>query len=459
MSGSSKIAAFLTVAFLVSLAAGCFGGAVEGVRVAEVARGEVSKAVSAVGVLDAAQPVDVSPAVSGTIAALNVKEGDYVGAGDVLATLDKEELEQQAAQARASYLTSASIGDILEGQYANLSSLYAGAQYMGQVLQSMQSQIDAVVLAFMDTVSSLASSLPKEQRDYLESLLSQKRAEYLASAAARPAPPQVTFSGYPDSASAADAARMEAAGREYERAARAAKNPQIIAPVAGYVVFPPRQTLLASDTISQLLGGLGSLTSSMGSLSAILGGDLSSLTGGAAQGGELKVGSKVTAGQAAFQIVDLENMKVNAQVEETDIPFIQPGQSVKIFLDAYPDLTFTGKVFQVGVKAETGSGGTTVFPVVVQMDRTDIPLRIGYNATVDITVLSKTDVLSIPVTALLTEGDLHYVYVVEEGKARRREIAIGYKTSEWVEVIEGLGEGEKIVVEGISKVKNGQKVE
>jgi len=171
------------------------------------------------------------------------------------------------------------------------------------------------------------------------------------------------------------------------------------------------------------------------------------------------VGSELSAGQTAFQIVDLQDMKVMAQVEETDVPNVQEGQSVEIYLDAYPDVTFSGKVTQVGVRSQTGSSGTTIFPVVVQMDRTEIPLRLGYNATVDIKVLSKTDVIAVPITAMLEEDGTDYVYVVEEGKAYRREIDTGDRTEEWLEVVSGLDEGERIVVEGVGKVKEGQKVE
>jgi multidrug efflux pump subunit AcrA (membrane-fusion protein) len=100
-----------------------------------------------------------------------------------------------------------------------------------------------------------------------------------------------------------------------------------------------------------------------------------------------------------------------------------------------------------------------IFLVVVQMDRTEIPLRLGYNATVDIKVLSKTDVIAVPITAMLEEDGTDYVYVVEEGKAYRREIDTGDRTEEWLEVVSGLDEGERIVVEGVGKVKEGQKVE
>jgi HlyD family secretion protein len=460
MIRAERAGAFLSLAMVAILCAGCFGGSVEGVRVAEVTSSDVSKVVSAIGALEATQPTDVVPLVGGTIAALPVKEGDYVNAGDVLATLDERDLQAQAAQAQADYLTSASIGDILEGQWANSSALYKGMQYASQVFVEMQGQIDQMVLDLYDMMPALVPFLPPEQQEFLKSLLAEERQQYILASESRPGVPSISYSGYPSSAAAADAARVEAAGYDYQRVMEGTKSPNITAPVPGYVVFAEPSNLMSSDILTEMLGGLGSLTSSLGSLSGMLGGDLSSLLGGGgSSGAELKVGSKLSAGQAAFQIIDLQDMLVMAEVEETDIPNVQQGQTVDIFLDAYPDITFVGKVTQVGVKSQTGSAGTTVFPVVVQMDRTDIPLRLGYNATVDIKVLNKNNVIAVPITAVFSEDGTEYVFVVEGGKAYHREIEAGDSTEEWVEVVSGLDEGERVVVEGVAKVKEGQKVE
>ena len=92
MSTTRRTVALFSLLLIASLCAGCFGGSLEGVRVAEITRSDVSKVVSAVGALEALQPTDVVPLVGGTIAALPVKEGDYVNAGDTLATLDEQEL-------------------------------------------------------------------------------------------------------------------------------------------------------------------------------------------------------------------------------------------------------------------------------------------------------------------------------------------------------------------------------
>lgn len=438
---------------------GCLGGPVEGVSVSEVSRGDITRVVTAVGTLDAAQPVDVIPTASGTIAALHVRDGDYVQAGQVLATLDREELAAQAERAKADYLTSLSIGDLLRAQWENSTSMYEGIEFAIQVYMRLQKEVDSAVLDLLDLIPSLASGLPEEERERLESVVEEKRKEYQERADSRPVPPEITYSGYPSSAAAADAARAEAARRDYERAKKGAANPDLVAPVTGYVVFVSQARLFPEEIISEMLGGLGSLVSGMGDILGLLGGELSGLLGGAAGTEELRVGSKVSAGRPVFQIMDLQDMLVRAQVEEVDIPLVQKGQEVDVRLDAYPDRVFRGKVVQVGVKAETGSGGSTVFPVVVQLERADMPLRLGYSATLDIKALHRSGVISIPVVAVLSEEGRDFVYVVEDGKARRREVVMGIKAGEWVEIISGLEEGERVVVEGASKVKEGQRVE
>ncbi|MDI7252901.1 MAG: efflux RND transporter periplasmic adaptor subunit, partial [Actinomycetota bacterium] len=300
--------------------------------------------------------------------------------------------------------------------------------------------------------------LPPDQQEFVKSLVAEQRAAYLEAMASRPAPPSLALPAYPSDALAAGEAVKEASSYEYQKALYAANHPHLVAPVSGYVVFSAPPSVPGLDFLSEMLGGFGSLLTGLGDLTSLLGGDLGALLGGQA-GAELKVGSKVSADSPVFQIVDLQSMRVRAEVEETDIPKVQVGQKVKVYLDAYPDLAFTGEVVQVGIRAERGSGGTTVFPVIVRLDRTEVPLRLGYNATVDIEVLSRKGIISLPVTALFSEEGKDYVYVVEDGRAGRREVTAGERSEEWVEILAGLEEGERVVTEGVGLVKEGQKVE
>lgn len=454
----AMISSVMVVVLAALFSSGCFGGTPEGVKVAKVSRGDVSRMVTAVGKLEADNPVDVYPPASGTIAALYVQEGDYVEAGELLASLDQEELQAQAAKAKASYLTGAAVGDILVGQYAGMQALYQGAEYAVQVFGQTQEQLDAVVLGLFDLIPIIVPMLPPDQQEFLKSLIAEERASFLQAMAERPAPPALSPPAYPSVAAAAGQAVEEASSYDYRKALYAANHPHLTAPVSGYVVFAAPSAVPGLDILSEMLGGLGSLLTGMGDLASLLGGDLGALTGGQA-GGELKVGSKVSADSPVFQIVDLQSMRVRAEVEETDIPKVQVGQKARVYLDAYPDLELTGEVIRVGIRAETSSGGTTVFPVIVRLDRTEVPLRLGYNASVDIEVLSREGIIFLPVTAVFSEEGRDYVFVVEEGKARRREVEIGERSEEWAEVLSGLEEGERVVTEGVGLVKEGQKVE
>jgi multidrug efflux pump subunit AcrA (membrane-fusion protein) len=438
---------------------GCSGGSGKGVKLAEVQKEPFATTVSAIGKLEATDPVDVAPLTDCTIAELKVQEGDEVAAGDVLAVLDQKELELQAMQAKANYLSVLSLGDYISSMWESSQIAYSALGSSVEGFANLQAQVDTLVMTLFDLAPVLVEYLPPDQQEYVKGVLADQRAQYVANMSNRSTPQLPALSGYPGSALEASATQAELAFRQYQLAQEALQNPVIRAPVAGAVVFVPSPSILPSSLLTDLLGGLGSLTSSAAALGGGYGGsEMAGLLESLFPKSEIKPGVKLAAGQAAFQIVDLTNMRIRAEVEESDIPKIKKGQLVRILLDAYPEREFIGKVIQVGVKAETGSAGTTIFPVTIQMDTPDIPLRLGFNATVDIEVWSKPEAIVIPSSALLSEGGEEFVYVVEDGVVHRRRVVTGMTTDEVVEIVDGLEPGEKIVIEGTSRVKEGSKI-
>ncbi len=370
---------------------GCAGKGIPGVQVGEAAVGEISTRVSAMGTLESSGAVDVSPISSGTIGELLVSDGDEVQAGEVLATLQMGSLEAQREQAMSSYLTTASMGDLMSGMWSNSILPYQTLASSMQSLSAMQAEADSVIMTYFDLAPTFASFLPPDQQQQVLTVIAQQKAQYEEAMNSRVPVKVPNPSGYPSSASAADAARTDLAGKQYQQAQAGVSNPTLTAPISGAVVFTPPSGLIPSDLISGLTSSLGGLTSSLSALGGMssIGGGLSGMLSGLFPSSEIKAGTQVQAGQAVFQIVDLQNMRVKAEVEESDIPRVKKGQPVTIMLDAYPDEEFHGKVVQVGAKGQSGSSGTTVFPVTIQMDRSETPLRIGYNALVDIEVMKR----------------------------------------------------------------------
>jgi len=438
---------------------GCGNRGIPGVKVGEAVRGDLTLLVSAVGTLEPSAAVDVVCRSSCIIDQLLVSDGDEVEAGEVLATLQAADLEQQAEQAYADYLNAASLGDIMSGMWNNSIVSYEAMSGAVDSFASLQSQVDGLALTFFDLVPTLAAFLPPEMQQQVIQLVQAQRKQYLEAMNQRVAPQVPSPSGYPSSAAAADRERKRLAAQRNEQARAARDEPRIVAPMAGAVVFQPPSSGVPTDLLGSLSGSLGSLAGSLGALGGMtMGGDLSGLLSGLFPEQELAPGTRMQAGQAAFRIVDLHEMKVSAEVEEADIIKVRKGQRAEVVLDAYPDRVFRGTVTQVGAKGKSGSTGTTVFPVTIQLDRSDIPLKIGFNATVDIEASSRSGVVVVPQAAVFRSGQEAYVYVVEKGVARRREVVTGLEAEDMVEIVDGLEPGEKVVMEGASKVKEGDRL-
>ncbi len=449
----SAILVILTVA----MAAAC-GGQPVSYRLASVSVGGLVKKVTAAGTLEGTDPVEVLPPASARLASVAVREGDYVEAGQILASMDREQLQEQADQAKADYLTSASLGDITSSFFSGLNALNAGVVQGVVALNNSQSQVDALAQTLFELAPILIPLLPAGQQEEAEELLAQAEANYANAAAGRVPLEPVQADISSEGATAADAARRSNAFRQYQKALTALANADIRAPVSGTVIFMPQGGILSPDFLPSLATSLEALTGGL----SILGGaggistSLATLLEGVQPQSEIKPGVSVTASSPIFQIVDLRNMTVLAQVEEADIPFVGEGQAVEAKLDALPDEAFRGQVVQVGVKAKSGSAGNTVFDVLIRLDRASSALRIGYNATVDITVLDLRDSLIIPLAAVQQDGGLNYVWLDVGGRARKQEIRLGAQAGDSVQVTAGLEEGDVIVSEGAAKIKEGQ---
>jgi HlyD family secretion protein len=168
-------------------------------------------------------------------------------------------------------------------------------------------------------------------------------------------------------------------------------------------------------------------------------------------------------GTSLVQIADTTQMFVECNVDEADIASVRIGQQVRVIVEAYPGRLFKGVVRKVFPAAETNQALTTVRVRVevlgeeearraVRSGRgspgAEAPLRPGMNATCEFVQLRKDNVLAVPQQAVQREGDKTYVEVKtsDPKKPLRREVKIGASGNETVEVLDGLKEGEEVVV-------------
>jgi HlyD family secretion protein len=149
----------------------------------------------------------------------------------------------------------------------------------------------------------------------------------------------------------------------------------------------------------------------------------------------VETGEMASAGQAAVVVVsDLSTLTVDVNLDETDVAQVELGQEVLVSVDAFPEAELSGEVTYIASVAETQSG-VVLYPVTVQLAPTEVSVRAGMTADVEVIAASREDALIVPLRAVHTEGERAYVYRVVDGQTERVEVGLGLTTDTEVEII------------------------
>jgi HlyD family secretion protein len=161
-----------------------------------------------------------------------------------------------------------------------------------------------------------------------------------------------------------------------------------------------------------------------------------------------QVGDQVWANQPLLILPDISRMVVETKVRETDIHKIERNQKVGVRVQAYPDLKLAGKVTLVGTLAqeEKERRGTKFFGVTVQLEGTEPRLRPGMSATVEIEVEERARALYVPLEAVFEKDGRHVCYVVQRGRLREREVAVGSSNRDFAVIERGLEAGDRVAL-------------
>ncbi len=146
----------------------------------------------------------------------------------------------------------------------------------------------------------------------------------------------------------------------------------------------------------------------------------------------------------AIDLIDDSCLYVTAPMDEVDAPKIQPGQPVRITLEALAGRVFDGRVKRVApyITAVEKQARTVEVDVDFVHPEEAKGMLVGYSADVEIVLATRPDTLRIP-TAALREGSK--VLVVEDGRLVELTLKTGVANWEYTEVLEGLNAGERIV--------------
>jgi Cu(I)/Ag(I) efflux system membrane fusion protein len=156
-------------------------------------------------------------------------------------------------------------------------------------------------------------------------------------------------------------------------------------------------------------------------------------------------GARFASGEVLFKLADLSSVWVQAEIAEQDQALLRLGQTANVTVDTYPGTLFSGKVSFI---SPVLNPQTRTVQVRIELPNREGKLRPAMFANVQLVTEKSTGaVLSIPVSAVIDSG-IRQVALIQLAKGRfePREIKLGNRNDEYVEVLNGIAEGEAVVV-------------
>lgn len=441
------------------------------VRTVTASTGNIAVRVQETGTIQPVDKVDVRSKVAGRILTLPIQEGDFVHAGQLIATVDRTLLDPQLLQT--------------EAQLSSAESRLQQAEesYRLQVIQTKMaiSQAEAGVRSAKLHVAAVAA--PTRSQDLSEQQESAKRAritladsvrtlkrkQYLLSRGFVPQADvdaaQVAVDTAQSALSSSEAAvsLSEAGPRPQDVADAQAQvdtsKIQLETAEANALQNDVRRSDIAQAraNVQQISGNLSQLQVQIGDTRIIAPASGIVLKRYRQQG---EIVQSATTGFSDTQSIVAtlgSKLQVVVAINEVDIARIRVGAPVTITVDALPNLAFSGSVTEIapassGAFPDSGSGavvqtGISKFTVKVSIARYDRRLRPGMSANVSILAAQKNHIVTLPLEAIPFEGDKGSIMVqLAPGKTEPRNVVLGLRDDTSVEVVSGVKSGEQVVV-------------
>jgi RND family efflux transporter MFP subunit len=167
------------------------------------------------------------------------------------------------------------------------------------------------------------------------------------------------------------------------------------------------------------------------------------------------VGEYVTPQRAIVTLVRTNPLRIELQIPQERIPFVQRGQQVDLHVDAFPDRTFHGTISYISaaVRADTRS---LVAEAVVPND--DHVLRPGIFTTARLHLNRTQDAVVVPPTAILTEAGTSRAFVIENGRIEERVVTVAERNPNEIVIDSGLHPNDRVATSNLDRLGDGARV-
>jgi membrane fusion protein (multidrug efflux system) len=170
---------------------------------------------------------------------------------------------------------------------------------------------------------------------------------------------------------------------------------------------------------------------------------------------DAKVGLQLSVGDPIAEILEIDRMKGVIGIPESDVTAVRQLENVDLTVQALGDRIITGKKHFLSPSPETTA---RLYNLELEIDNSGGEVLAGMFVRADVVKKRIDDTLTVPFYSVISRNDEQYVYVEEEGVARKRNISLGIMEKWMVQVTSGLKPGDKLLIEGHRDVEDKQKI-
>jgi multidrug efflux pump subunit AcrA (membrane-fusion protein) len=423
-------------------------------RTSTVARGVVQSTVSGSGNLEPISQLDLGFKTSGTVTSIDVKQGQGVGQGQLIATLDPQSAEVTLEQAKAA-LESAEASLAREeetgGESSSAQTSPSSSGNSGGA--SAKSAAAGSTPAAGTETPAVSPTTPAQRAPVSESASKASKTESGTTPAKRTRSAETTAgSDASSTTTTSTTTALSTATREANLAsARASvKSDRLTVQSDEQAVQDTRLTAPESGTIASLSGQVGEVVSGSGTTRVSAGASSSSsssstgagTTGAGRSTAAASSGSGSTgSSSASFAVLtDLSAMQLVVPLSESEVGSVRAGQPATVTVEALSGRKFAAHVSEVAILS-TSNSGVVSYDVTFRLDQMEAGLRPGMSASAEV-VIKQAEGVNVP-TSAISAGT---VTVVRGGKHVRQAVTTGLAGNSSTIILSGLQAGETIVL-------------
>ncbi len=359
-------------------------------KIASVDRGNIARSVVATGKIEPRSTVEVKSKASGIVKKLYVDYSDYVHQGQLLAELDKENLEATVRESKA-----------------NLQAAQAAEESAQASLERNKVDAEAPDLPFLKTGMERARELHKQGLIAKNTVEDAEKAYQMALNKQSSAIRNLSVSRAEITKAKAMVAQSTAS---LERADQDLRNSTIVSPIDGLVLS---RNVEVGNAVSSIL----------------------------------VLGSQAT---LLFTLGDISDVFVRGKVDQADIGKVYLTQPTRITVESFRDKKFDGKVYQIsplGVEKEN----VTTFEVKVSIANPGRELKAQMSANAEIILEEKPNVLLVPEAAIIYDKDrkasVEVPDITAEKGRKKVPVKLGISNGVKTELVAGLTQGAKVILQ------------